>query len=436
MTEIFAMAYKDLRILLRDKAGFFFTLIWPLIIAVFFGTIFGGGGGGQQSAIPILVVDEDATEQSQAFIARLDEASEIDIIVTDRNDATERVRKGKIIAYVALKPGFGEASERIFWGEPPTVEIGVDPSRNAEAAMVEGILMKYASERLQTLLSDPASQRGSIDSARQSLETAPDMPPEVRGNLEQLFEDLDRFYGDQSFSAAGDTASAGEEGFGGFQPLAVERADVMRERRRGPSSAYAISFPQGIIWGIIGVSAGFGISIVTERTRGTLLRLQIAPISRSQILAGKGVACFMSTVCMSTGLFVVARLAFGLVPGSVPLLALAIISSSICFVGIMMLLSVLGRTEQAAGGIGWAVLIVMSMLGGGMIPLFAMPSWMRSVSHVSPVKWSILAMEGAVWRQFSPVEMLQPCGILLAVGAVCFLIGATAFSWTLQAQEE
>ena len=109
-------------------------------------------------------------------------------------------------------------------------------------------------------------------------------------------------------------------------------------------------------------------------------------------------------------------------------------SSAVGFVGIMMLLAVSGKTEQAVGGIGWAVLIVMSMLGGGMIPLFFMPSWMRTIGTFSPVKWSVLAMEGAVWRGFSLVEMLKPCGILVGVGVVCFAVGVRVFDWTTRAE--
>jgi ABC-2 type transport system permease protein len=44
-----------------------------------------------------------------------------------------------------------------------------------------------------------------------------------------------------------------------------------------------------------------------------------------------------------------------------------------------------------------AMLMVMAMLGVGMLPLIFMPSWLRPFSHISPVKWSILALEGAVW---------------------------------------
>jgi ABC-2 type transport system permease protein len=96
----------------------------------------------------------------------------------------------------------------------------------------------------------------------------------------------------------------------------------------------------------------------------------------------------------------------------------------------MMRLAVVGRTEAAAGGIGWAVLLVLSMIGGGMIPLFAMPSWMVPISHASPAKWAILALEGAIWRGFSPAEMALPLCVLLGVGVVGFTVGVRAFRWS------
>ena len=36
---------------------------------------------------------------------------------------------------------------------------------------------------------------------------------------------------------------------------------------------------------------------------------------------------------------------------------------------------------------------------------------------------SILALEGAVWRNFSVVEMLVPCGVLVGIGAATFSLG-------------
>ena len=56
-----------------------------------------------------------------------------------------------------------------------------------------------------------------------------------------------------------------------------------------------------------------------------------------------------------------------------------------------------------------------------------MPPWLLSISDVSPFKWGILAMEGAVWRGFEFGDMLLPCGVLCAIGAVFFAIGVTIF---------
>jgi ABC-2 type transport system permease protein len=58
-----------------------------------------------------------------------------------------------------------------------------------------------------------------------------------------------------------------------------------------------------------------------------------------------------------------------------------------------------------------------------MMPLAFMPSWLRAFSHFSPVKWGILALEGAIWRDFRFTEMISPCLVLLAIGFTFFSLG-------------
>jgi len=422
MPVVFHMAVKDLRILIGDKMGFFFIFIFPLAIAIFFGSIFSGSSGGDGS-IAILVVDEDQTDGSRAFIATLEQAEELAVTRLDRQAAEMRVRQGKSTAYIALMPGFGAARQRVFWGGAPRIELGVDPARKAEAGMIQGILTKYAVDVFRTMFSDRDSMLENITNARNAAQAAPDW--QGRDALLALFADLERFVYAQPAGAESEDAG----GFNGFKPLEIENVPVLR-KRKWPTNAYGITFPQGIVWGIIGCAAGFGISLVVERQRGTLLRLRCAPLSRGHILAGKALACFMTIIAMSLVLLAMGRLVFGIRPNSIPLLALAVLCAALAFVGIMMLLSVLGRTEQAAGGIGWAVMLTMAMVGGGSLPLFIMPKWMQSVSSFSPVKWAILALEGAIWRGFTPREMAAPCLILLGVGVVAFTIGVRLFRWS------
>lgn len=76
-------------------------------------------------------------------------------------------------------------------------------------------------------------------------------------------------------------------------------------------------------------------------------------------------------------------------------------------------------------GAGWAIMLVMAMTGGSMVPLMFMPSWMLTLSNFSVVKWAIYAFEGAIWRQFTLTQMMLPVGILLGIGLAAYAIGVS-----------
>jgi ABC-2 type transport system permease protein len=198
-----------------------------------------------------------------------------------------------------------------------------------------------------------------------------------------------------------------------------------------PRSAYQVVLPAAVLWGLMGCAAAFAISLVSERTAGTLLRLRAAPVSRAALLGGKALACFLACAMDALLLVSLAHFALAVPIGSVTLLLAAVLCACVCFSGITLALSVLGRTEQSVAGAGWATLIVMAMLGGAMVPLSLMPEWLQAVSHVSPVRWGILALEGATWREFGGAELLKPCAILVSVGIVAFVGGV---SWMAKAE--
>jgi ABC-2 type transport system permease protein len=416
MRPILALALKDLRLLARNRGDLFFTLGFPLLIAVFFGVIFSGPSEGR-APLAIAVVDADASDGSRAFVAGLEADPAVSVVrAATAVEAEGLVRLGKRVAYLVLPPGFGAESVRPFGGAGARLEIGLDPSRKAEGAMLEGLLFQQAAAGLQKAMGDREASRRMIRDSMGALRFAP--PGSAgRADTERFLGELDRFL-EKAPSGSGTGVS--------FQPLRVERKAVAVERR-GPHRSFEFTFPQGILWGIMACAANFGIGLVMERTSGTLLRLHAAPLSPGQVLAGKALGCFLAILLVEAVLLTIGCLFFGVRPTSFPLLALAFVSAAVAFVGIMMLLAALGRTAQSTSGAGWAALLVMAMLGGGMVPLFVMPAWMLTASNASPAKWAILGFEGALWRGFSPAEMALPCGVLLVVGALGFAAGARAF---------
>lgn len=440
MRAVIVLAAKDLRLLLHDKAGAFFALIFPLVVAIFFGAIFSNAGSDETRAMRIALVDEDGTKQSAAFVSELDKAGEFVLQrvpreeggatrweLPAREEAVGLVRRGKVAAYVVLPAGFGQARERIFWGPPAKVEVGIDPSRKAEAAMLNGLLTRRLFARMQELFTDRKAMREHLADLRRTLQDEPGVGNEkdraLREAVLALFDHLNDFLDRLPQKEEGGQATAGE-----WQPLAIEQHDVF-QKWEGPRNNFQISFPQGMLWGMLAVSAAFGVGLVEERTKGTLVRLRMAPISRTQILGGKAAACFASALLVCGMLLTVGVAFFGVRPTSYALVALAVGCSAVAFVGMMMLLSALAKTVRAAGGIGWSVLVMLAMLGGGSVPLFFMPSWLQKASCFSPMRWSVLALEGGVWRGFTLGEMAVPCAVLVGVGLVCFAFGVRAFRW-------
>jgi len=340
--------------------------------------------------------------------------------VTSEDEGRDLLRRGRTSALVILPKGFGKKISTPFRIEPPEVELMYDPARRVDASVLEGVLMKKASEVWKQSFADVGRMRESLLASLRDVKRADGLPPRLKRPLLRLLVSAD------SLMAA--DSSGGGRFFRGFEPLRI-LASALEIERSGPVNVFSITFPQGILWGIMGAVAGFAVGLVSERRSGTLDRLRSLPLRRGHILAGKALACFLATVGLSAALLLFGRLVFGVGPIHLVQTALAIGSASIGFVGIMMLFSVLGRTERAAAGVAWAAILPMAMLGGGMIPLIAMPGWLRSASVVSPVRWAILALEGGTWRGSTLMEMGLPCGILLGVGILAFAAGVRAMKW-------
>jgi len=437
MRSVLSLALKDLRLLSRDWMALFFIIAFPVIMGVFFGLIgMGFSSGSPSSAIPVGIVDLDESDISRRFVENLSSNGAIEVRPAGREEARRLVLKGNLVAYVEIPAEWG-ATAGLFWMESLPLKLGTDPSRGAEAGMVGGYIMQAMGELLQDRFADTAGMREQVRRSAENAQSDETMAPAERAIVGAFMGTLDMFLGSlEQFTQEMDSQAADSQPSdrGPRMELAkIERVDVTVPANSHDKlvaklcSPWDISFPAAIMWGVMGTVAGFAISLVRERTGGTLLRLQVAPITRTHVLGGKALACFLSVAGVIAFMMILGKI-LGIQLARPGLLLPAVFCIAVCFVGLMMLMAVLGKTEAAVGGAGWAIIVVMCMFGGGMMPLAFMPRFMQTMSHFSPVKWGILALEGAVWRGFTVIEMLEPCGILLGIGVVAFATGAIVFS--------
>ncbi|MBN1972904.1 MAG: ABC transporter permease [Sedimentisphaerales bacterium] len=418
MNKVFFLAVKDIRVLMSDRGNIFWVLVFPLVFAFFFGAIYSDAGEGP-TGMKIAVVDEDKSDFSTSYISKLESSDALKVSLLSREEAIEQVRKSRIAAAVIIKKGMGDGFEAIFNSEEPKIEIAADPSRKMESGYLQGLLAKAQFEALSGNFTDRNWMKDQISQWRGEIEDANDLDTRQANLFLDLFDSFDTLFDDINDQNL-------KMGFNG-DILNFSQTNISRESD-GPLTSFQITFPQAMLWGILGCAATFAISIVKERAGGTFQRLLVGPTGRAHILAGKGAACFITCSFIMCIQYIGAKLFFKMPVGDLPLFVLAYLCTILCFVGIMMLISTLGRTEQSAGGAGWAIIMIMAMLGGGMMPLYFMPAWLRSLSNISPVKWGIYALEGAIWRNFSLMEIAIPCLILLAIGFAAFLLGVYSLS--------
>lgn len=418
MNTALTLALKDVKLLLRDKAALFWVLVFPLLIAILFGSIF--GGSNESNAIKIAVIDQDQTKESKGLVERLGSSKAVSIKAPEGKDPVDEVRRGNLSAYVLIPKGYGEAARTMQYDSGPGIQVGIDPSKNAEAGMLQGVVSEAAYKGMSEMFSQPTEMRGSVQEGLKTLQ-AKNNPQDA--TTVRFLGELDRYL------AAGGTMSRDDSSGFSFKGPKIEQVKVKPDGAT-PASPFEITFPQAILWGLLGVISTFAISMVKERQQGTLIRLRVSPMSFGQILAGKGLACFIACVGVMALLLLVGKVLFHIQLQSPALLALAIASGAFCLVGVMMLLSVLGKTEQAVSGSSWGVMIVMAMFGGGMIPVFMMPPWMQAAGNLSPLKWTVISLEGAIWRGFTLRDMVVPCLVLIGIGVVCFAIGVRVLRTT------
>jgi len=431
MQRIMTMALKDIKLIFRDRMALFFIGGFPILMGLFFGVVMGGpssSGGG--SKMEVAIVDVDDTETSRKFVQSLRKIDSLNLQVTTREQAIASVRKGQRVGMILLPEGFGEQAG-MFWGDPPTIELGLDPSRSAETAMLQGFIMQGVGELIGQRFQNPSSFKPMLDKSRQQMESG-EIPMAQRLLFRGFLDSVDSMIDSASIlnNADSENASTGMPGNGGMQFADIKAVDVSRTVDPSSTSGqvkklrskWDISFPQAMLWGVLSCVTGFAISIARERTMGTFTRLQVAPVGTQSILAGKALACFLTSLAVVAAMTLLGVL-LGMEPLSYLKMAAAAICVAVAFTGVMMVVSVLGKTEQSVSGAGMAIIMVLAMLGGCMIPAMFLPGFLQTISFVSPVRWAILAIEGAIWRDFSWSEKLPALAVLLGCGAGCFVIG-------------
>ncbi|MEY4786768.1 MAG: Inner rane transport permease YbhR, partial [Planctomycetota bacterium] len=371
ISRMFAIALKDLRLLSRDRGALFFTILFPVIIAVLFGMVFGRVSTPGPLDVVVVVTEDGPLARSFATALQDDSALHVQL-AQDKQQAIEIVRQGKAAAAIILPDGFDARAEALFSGGSMPLDLLGDPSRSAELGLLEGKLMEIGFRQFMLAVTDSERLgRQSTDIKRQ-LENDKTLNTEKRSAIIKLFSGAEEL----AVARKADDGKQGANGAQGteggemteFRPVRI-RSEMLAQDKADPPSTYAVTFPQGVVWGLAGCVMAFVTTLASERAQGTLARLRAAPLSMHLILASKGMACVASSMIMQALLLALAWFAFGVRPINLPMLILAMLVIAMSFTALAMMIAALFRTGGGTDGAARALILVLAIVGGGSIPL-------------------------------------------------------------------
>jgi ABC-2 type transport system permease protein len=137
-------------------------------------------------------------------------------------------------------------------------------------------------------------------------------------------------------------------------------------------------------------------SLIKEREEGSLFRLLTMPVSYMNLLMAKVVVYIV--VCMLQTLFMLIAGILFLPLFGLPMLqlgndfmALTLMSLvvSMASVGYGLMIGTIAKTHQQAAAFGSISVIILAAMGGLWVPIYMMPTFMRTLSQFSPMNWAI-----------------------------------------------
>jgi len=399
---MFKICRKDLKLFFSDRKGVIISFILPIALISLFAFAFGGMGGNDSGVPPLSlpVCYTDSTENIEEIISNLDSITEIKIERMPFDSAKDLVKKGDRIACLVFHKGFNDSLSS--GGELP-MELLYDEAKQVEMGLLQSVLIRKLMENIGSKrIRQDIKQKISEQYSNLSL-----------GELDTIMSNVDSQFGSDASDFGGD--------------MSLTTTSIVGDKK---------DTNLGLIQAVAGVAilmllfsvAGLGSGMLEEKEFGTLKKLLYSPIKKSNILYGKMLAGFTVSIIQLTIMFVFAWLAFGLnIFKDLPSLIIMIVCTAFACSSFGIFLASIAKTRQQVQSLSMIIILVMSAIGGSMIPLFIMPEIMQKIAVISVNYWAIQGFYDIFWRELPIIDIIERAAYLVGIGLTISLVSIFLF---------
>ena len=167
------------------------------------------------------------------------------------------------------------------------------------------------------------------------------------------------------------------------------------------------------------------VTMLRERTSGTLERLMTMPLAKLDLLGGYGIAFALLATIQALVTSAVAFLALGLdAAGSTWLIIALAVLNAVLGSALGLLASAFAASEFQAVQFMPAFVLPQILLCGLLIPLDQMAGWLEAVASVLPLTFAFDALDAVAVDGSALGDVADQVAVLLAMTAVAIALAA------------
>jgi ABC-2 type transport system permease protein len=426
MNAFIALLRKDLVLYFSNRRSVIMSILAPILIAAFFGSLF-GGSDNKPANIPVAITDLDHSELSAKIVAAMRADSALTLSEASEADALAQVKAGKLRASVTLPAGFGaKAGNALFGGtDKPQIVLNYDPSQSMVLPLVRGLLTQHV---MQVVSQSAFTGAGSMmKDMREQVQKNPQLPAGQRDELVTMFDSIAKVQ-ERTAPAPGaaSTPAAGAAFSVPFTTREVEASSQPETHYNSYSHSFAGMGVQFIL--LMGVDMAIGLLLM--RRMGLWKRLRAAPLSRSKLLGSRIASTALIALIVFAVIYAVAFVFFKVrIEGSVIGFVAVLVAFALLTASFGLLIAALGKTPEATRGLAILATLLLVMLGGAWVPSFVFPAWLQKLSLFVPTRWAIDGLDAMTWRGLPMEAAVMPVLVMLGFTAAFTALAIARFQW-------
>ncbi len=404
MKNVFHLIHKDFKRKWKNPVVILGFLLIPIIFTLIFGFVFGSSEEQTLPQVPVLAVDKDQSFLSQFLLTALSQGELkklISLKVIEEDEGRRLLDKGKASALLIIPENF---SEDVLDGRRAELLFLKNPAEQFLPQIAEEIVdtSSLLFSALFSVFSDEVTLvRDVIDKGELTDVDVSSISIQVKNRIEGIAKFV-------------------------FPPVISLKQITISEKDEEETSSISVQgyiLPAMAIMFLLFICNIVFEDIIREKEMGTLLRMSVSPMKLSEFIWSKTITSALIGMLCSLVLIAVGRILFSIHWGNFFLVLLIVLCLNIMLAGFISFIYSFIRTERQAGAVLSSVIIVMSMLGGSMVPVENYPLFIQKISKFTLNYWGLTAFHKAIqqdpFRDFIPILLG-----MLAVGLLFSFVGA------------